>query len=166
MEIWNSPEANDLKSSGFAGHNIFTLHSSLYPRKKPSAPTVSGTKGQPSAVPPAFVFCDTHSWDERPAFRGTTRIRILRYALSSGNGGTPVPLSGAAPGRTKRHSLGRLSAGGRPSLQSANPLFSHSTHLHCPYLYHSFPQNASRKVCFKSYCNNRKITIDKTALLW
>ena len=115
---------------------------------------------QQKSPPPHFL------WDERPAFRGTTRIRILRYALSSGNGGTPVPLSGAAPGRTKRHSLRRLSAGGRPSLQSANPLFSHSTHLHCPYLYHSFPQNASRKVCFKSYCNNRKITIDKTALLW
>ena len=125
MEIWNSPEANDLKSSGFAGHNIFTLHSSLYPRKKPSAPTISGTKGQPSAVPPAFVYYHTH--------------------LSPDNGGTPVPLSGAAPGRTKRHSLGRLSAGGRPSLQSANPLFSQSAHLCCPYLYHTPAKNASLK---------------------
>ena len=87
MEIWNSPEANDLKFSGFAGHNIFTLHSQLF--------TLSTKK---ALRPNCF-------WDERPAFRGTTRIRILRYALSSGNGGTPVPLSGAAPGRTKRHSL-------------------------------------------------------------
>ena len=127
MEIWNSPEANDLKSSGFAGHNIFTLHSQLF--------TLSTKK---ALRPNCF-------WDERPAFRGTTRIRILRYALSSGNGGTPVPLSGAAPGRTKRHSLGRLSAGGRPSLQSANPLFSQSAHLCCPYLYHTPAKNASLK---------------------
>ena len=128
MEIWNSPEANDLKFSGFAGHNIFTLHSQLF--------TLSTKK---ALRPNCF-------WDERPAFRGTTRIRILRYALSSGNGGTPVPLSGAAPGRTKRHSLGRLSAGGRPSLQSANPLFSHSAHLCCPYLYHTPAKIASISV--------------------
>ena len=94
-------------------------------RKKPSVPTISGTKGQPSAVPPAFVYYHT--------------------LLSPDNGGTPVPLSGAAPGRTKRHSLGRLSAGGRPSLQSANPLFSQSAHLCCPYLYHTPAENASLK---------------------
>ena len=127
MEIWNSPEANDLKSSGFAGHNIFTLYSQLFTlsTKKALRPNDSGTKGQPSAVPPAFVYSNTH--------------------LSPDNGGTPVPLSGAAPGRTKRHSLGRLSAGGRPSLQSANPLFSQSAHLCCPYLYHTPAKNASLK---------------------
>ena len=94
-------------------------------RKKPSVPTISGTKGQPSAVPPAFVYYHTH--------------------LSPDNGGTPVPLSGAAPGRTKRHTPGRLSAVDRPSLGPANPLFSHSAHLCYPYLYHTPGENASVK---------------------
>lgn len=69
-------------------------------------------------------------WDERQPFRGTTRIRV-RHALElPDNGGTAVPLSGAAPGRTKRHASGRLSAGDHPSLRNENTLFSRSSHLY------------------------------------
>lgn len=57
--------------------------------------------------------------DERPAFRGTTRIRadasILTRTQPSRNGGGAVPLSRAAPGRTKGHRL-RQAFSRRPAL--------------------------------------------------
>ena len=40
--------------------------------------------------------------DERQTFRGTTRIRTNCTRSIPDNGGEAVPLSGAAPGRTKR----------------------------------------------------------------
>ena len=67
--------------------------------------------------------------DERQTFRGTTRIRAEARAQTSGNGGEPVPLSGAAPGRTKGGLASGLSAGGPLSLREAYPLFSRSSHL-------------------------------------
>ena len=70
--------------------------------------------------------------DERQTFRGTTRIRAgFAQARThySGNGGEPVPLSGAAPGRTKGGPASGLSAGGPLSLREAYPLFSRSSHL-------------------------------------
>ena len=60
-----------------------------------------GRKASPSAVPPIFA----------PFGR----------ALISDNGGEAVPLSRAAPGRTKRRAPGRLSAGDRPSLMLRRP---------------------------------------------
>ena len=75
--------------------------------------------------------------DERQAFRGTTRIRTYHVRTRApDNGGAAVPLSGAAPGRTKRHDPGRLAAGDPPSLGDANSLFSRSTHCN-HYLYHT-----------------------------
>ena len=51
----------------------------------------------------------------------------MHYFRSLGN---TVLLSQAAPGRTKRHTPRRLSAGDRLSLRYANTLFSRSSHLH------------------------------------
>jgi len=58
------------------------LSDGYFRQTKNLPPQSMGTKGKPSAVPPAFA----------PAAR----------TQASGNGGEAVPLSGAAPGRTKR----------------------------------------------------------------
>ena len=84
-----------------------------------------GTKGKPSAVPPAFV-------------QNPVRTFLLITAEWA------VPISGAAPGRTKRHDPGRLSAGGLPSLRTANTLYSRSTHCN-QYLYHKSDSKARGK---------------------
>ena len=70
--------------------------------------------------------------------RGTTRIRTPAgdAHFASGNGGKPVPLSRAAPGRTKRiPDPGRFSAGGRPSLREENAIFPFLAFQY-PHLYH------------------------------
>ena len=64
------------------------------------------------------------SWDERLTFRGTTRIRVSRALKAPITAGRAVPLSGAAPGRTKGRHTRRLSAGDRLSLGvDALPIF-------------------------------------------
>lgn len=80
-------------------------------KKSPPSPLKSGTKGKPSAVPPAFP-------------RGA---RALQAPVTAGRA---VPVSGAAPGRTKRSAPRRLSAGGRLSLGERISLFSRSSHLY------------------------------------
>ena len=76
-------------------------------------------------------------WDERQPFRGTTRIRVSRHALMSGNGGRRPPLRGRSRAN-KRHSLGRLSAGG-PPLSAICELryFPVLRIYHYLYLYHT-----------------------------
>ena len=70
--------------------------------------------------------------------RGTTRIRTPTGGAHfvSGNGGKAVPLSRAAPGRTKRlPDPGRFSAGGRPSLREESAIFPFLA-FHYLCLYH------------------------------
>ena len=62
-------------------HIIAAIACPFCQKEKRPPPRLLGTKGKPSAVPPAFAYS---------------------ARSSSGNGGGPVPLSGAAPGRTKR----------------------------------------------------------------
>ena len=107
----------------------------------PLIPKSIGTKGKPSAVPPAF-----------------TQTDCVHFSPDNG-GDKTVLLSQTAPGRTKRHASGRLSADDRPSLGYANTLFSHSTHLSAEKnLYHIFLYFASEKLrqLLDRFCGDTK----------
>lgn len=112
----NSPRHIKTARANAEAWNLFIalliLFDGYFRQTKNLPPQSMGTKGKPSAVPPAFA--------------PTARTQ------ASGNGGETVPLSGAAPGRTKGFPL-RWAFSQRPVLSArVNSLFSRSTHFPWP----------------------------------
>ena len=109
---------------------IFFMIQANQSNKKALHPEKPGTKGNPSAVPPAFVY-------------STRTLAPVTWRSS-------VPVSRAAPGRTKRHTSRRLAAGDRPSLRCANSLFSRSKHLNT-YIFIAYPAAECKRKISKIY---------------
>ncbi len=79
------------------------------------------------------------SWDERLLPSAVPPVFAQCAHFRAGNGALTVPVSRAAPGRTKGHGAGGLSAGDPPSLGAASSLFSRSTRFAKTTLYHIPP---------------------------
>lgn len=97
--------STQVKAARIGINRRFMAHHLMFQKtKRPSIPKIQGRKASLPRYHP-------HSY---------TLVR----AQSPDNGGQTVPLSGAAPRRTKGPFPGRLSAGDLPSLTNTVPLFS------------------------------------------